>query len=56
MITDRQRQLMKEHQEQADVILDEEWEKQLPANAFYFFGALVLCFVIVLALLMIFAR
>lgn len=56
MISDRQRELMDEHEKQADVILNEEWEKQIPANAFYFVGTLVLCFVIVLVLLVAFAR
>ncbi len=56
MITDRQRQIMDEHKKAADVILNEEWEKQIPANALYFVGVLVLCFLIVLGLLAIFAR
>lgn len=56
MITDRQRELMEEHKKASDVILNEEWEKEIPANALYFVGVIVLCFVIVLLLLVIFAR
>ena len=56
MITDRQWELMDEHKKAADRILNEEWEKEIPANALYFVGVIVLCFVIVLLLLVIFAR
>jgi hypothetical protein len=38
---------MDDHKKDADVILDEEWQQQLPGNALYFIGVLVVCFVIV---------
>ncbi|HET8570524.1 MAG TPA: hypothetical protein VFN14_01390 [Candidatus Limnocylindria bacterium] len=56
MITERERRLMDDHKKDADVILDEEWQQQLPGNALYFIGVLVVCFVIVMLLLVAIAR
>lgn len=56
MITERERQLMDDHKRDADIILDEEWQQQVPGNALYFVGTLVVCFIIVMLLLIIFAR
>lgn len=47
---------MDDHKKDADVILDEEWQQQLPGNALYFIGVLVVCFVIVMLLLVAIAR
>jgi hypothetical protein len=50
------RQLMAEHEKDADILLDEQWEKQLPANALYFVGTLVVCFLIVMLFLVALAH
>jgi hypothetical protein len=47
---------MDEHEKAADLILDEEWKQQIPANAFYFAGSLIISFLIVLGLLAVFAK
>ncbi len=47
---------MDEHERDADTLLDEQWEKQLPANAFYFLGTLIVCFLIVILFLVALAH
>jgi hypothetical protein len=56
VISKHGRELMDEHKKTADMILDEEWEKEIPANAFYFLGVIAVSFVIVVLLLILVAR
>lgn len=52
-IGERAHELMKQHEEEAHLLLDEQWEQQVPAHVIYTLAVLVGAFLLNLVVLII---
>lgn len=51
MISEHERKLKEQDEKDGEILLDEQFERQVPANALYFVGMIVGCFVITILIL-----
>jgi hypothetical protein len=55
VISERERKLKERDEQDGEILLDEQFERQVPANAFYFIGMIIACFLITMLILVVVA-